>query len=315
MNHSTHPAIKPSFLLITLLGSVLFTSCGSPPNTHSAQMPMTLASPAVPGSADNAVTNEVAQAPSEPGVQGEVAAKPLQARTQLIRKAQISLSVTSIEKSISAVSQIVKQKQGDLLAFQDQKPLKDNSRHTASMEIRVPQEQLEITLDALAELGTIQNRTLTAEDVTTQLVDAEARLRNLRNQESTLLKIMDRSGSVGDVLKVSNELSKVRQTIEQIDAQLKSLRSQVAYSTITLQLEKDITSIPTERPLGKRVQETWNQSTYAVSEFTVGLLLVGTGLLPWTPFLLLMGGGAYSLIRLRKQQNRPSVQHPPNARP
>jgi len=40
---------------------------------------------------------------------------------------------------------------------------------------------------------------LTAEDVTTQLVDGEARLRNLRRQESILQKIMDRSGSIPGV--------------------------------------------------------------------------------------------------------------------
>ncbi len=59
----------------------------------------------------------------------------------------------------------------------------------------------------------------------------------MQKTESTLLEIMERSGSVSDVLKVAQELSDVRQSIEQINAQLKSLQNQVAYSTITLKLE------------------------------------------------------------------------------
>jgi DNA repair ATPase RecN len=91
------------------------------------------------------------------------------------------------------------------------------------MKIRIAQDKLETILDALAKLGTVQRRNLSAEDVTNQLVDIQARLRNLQQMEASLLQIMKRSGSVGDVPKVAKELSDVRESIEQIDAQLVNL--------------------------------------------------------------------------------------------
>lgn len=67
-------------------------------------------------------------------------------------------------------------------------------------------------------MGTVENQMITAEDVSDQLVDVQARLRNLRKSEEMVLKIMERSGSVGDVLKAANELSTIRESIERIDA-------------------------------------------------------------------------------------------------
>ncbi|GAC1478319.1 MAG: hypothetical protein NVS2B14_19540 [Chamaesiphon sp.] len=173
------------------------------------------------------------------------------------------------------------------------------------MQMRIPQANLESTLDALNQLGTVEHRTLTAEDVTNQLVDYEARLRNLRKQESTLLKIMERSGSIPDVLRVAQELSNVRQSIEEIDAQLKSLQNQVAYSTIALELEATVASTPPEQPLGLQLQETWNQSTHSVSEFTVNLIRLSIQFAVWSPYLLLLFGAAWFGYTIHRQRHSP----------
>ncbi len=120
---------------------------------------------------------------SQPQVKRNLTSETPATRPQLIKKAALSLVVKSIDSSTKSVTDIVKKQQGDILGFQNEKPPDPSIRQTATMEIRVPQERLETTLDSLAKLGTVQNRALTAEDVTTQLVDNEARLRNLRKSE------------------------------------------------------------------------------------------------------------------------------------
>ena len=86
--------------------------------------------------------------------------------------------------------------------------------------MRVPQNLLEKTLNELAELGAVQSRNISAEDVGEKIVDFQARLSNLRRTESNLLKIMDKSGSVKDILSVAQELSRVREQIVRFTAQL-----------------------------------------------------------------------------------------------
>ncbi|MBD2002811.1 DUF4349 domain-containing protein [Funiculus sociatus GB2-A5] len=303
--------LKPSLLLSAFLGGIVLTSCASDINTAQVQIPMMLSDRAVPSPQAMPAPASEALANNNSTAQSVAKAQVPRVRSQLIKNAEIAVSVNSIEKTIQQVTKIVQQQQGDLLGFQDQKP-KDGNRHTASMQIRIPQNQLETTLDTLAKLGTVQRRTLTAEDVTDQLVDNEARLRNLRKQESTLLKIMERSGSVGDVLKVADQLSKVRQNIEQIDAQLKNLRSRVAYSTITLTLEENIATTPPEIPLNSQVKETWNQATHSLGELAVGLIRLSIWLAVFSPFVFILVAASLGYNRLKKQQTPPT---PPQSEP
>lgn len=148
----------------------------------------------------------------------------------------------------------------------------------------------------------IINANITAEDVGDRLVDFQARLTNLRKTEANLQKIMDRAGSVRDVLTVAQELSNVRQSIEQIDAQLKNLQNQVAYSTITLNLKAAMFSTSPQPALGLQIQETWNNSTYSFSTFTVSLLKLGIWLIVYSPYLLILAAGVYSFTRWRRTQ-------------
>ncbi|HLO51895.1 MAG TPA: DUF4349 domain-containing protein, partial [Kamptonema sp.] len=120
-----------------------------------------------------------------------------------------------------------------------------------------------------------------------------------------------KSGSISDVLKASQELSKIRESIERIDAQLKSLRAQVAYSTINLNLEAAVSATQTQEPsLSLRVQETWGKATHSVGEFTLSLFALSLWLLAYSPYFLLMVAAAYGLNRLRKQQALPRAQDP-----
>lgn len=223
-------------------------------------------------------------------------------QSQLIKRAQLTLIVQSIHQTTESITEIIKKQQGDILKFEAQKSPDNSQRQTAYLEFRVPQQRLETTLNALAKLGTVENQMITAEDVSDQLVDVQARLRNLRKSEEMVLKIMERSGSVGDVLKAANELSTIRESIERIDAQLRNLQNQVAYSTINLRIESLVSVTPAQENLGLRVQETWGKATHTMGEFTwllVGLVL---WLLAFSPYLLIIGGGIYGYRWYRQNQ-------------
>ncbi|MBD2500322.1 DUF4349 domain-containing protein [Anabaena azotica] len=279
---------KSSLFISALLGGVIFTSCASVPPSANQE----LASAPVP--APGAVANFNQKADAAPQVP--------RSRPQLIKKAAMTVIVNSVDKSIDNVTQIINRQQGDLISLNEQQPTKENSRHTASIQLRVPQNLLESTLEELAKLGTVENRNITAEDVGDQLVDFQARLTNLRKTEASLQKIMDRAGSVRDILSVAQELSNVRQSIEQIDAQLKNLQNQVAYSTITLKLEAAVSSSSPQRGVSSQIQETWNNSTQSLGNFTVGLLKLGIWLMVYSPYFVVLAGGAYAFYRWRRNR-------------
>ncbi|NJM66978.1 MAG: DUF4349 domain-containing protein [Acaryochloris sp. RU_4_1] len=228
----------------------------SAPITSSQEVPQAKTEVAQADSTTNALENNI----SKPATAAEVP----QAKPQLIKRAQMTLRVDKVDPIVKAVAKVVQAHQGEVVGLQDRIPPDASIRHVASLELRIPQAKLDPTLEQLAKLGTVQNRSLSAEDVSSQLVDFQARLKNLRKSEEVTLKIMDRSGSIADVLKVSQELRTIRESIEQIEGQRQSLQTQVAYSTVNLTLEAAIATTPPQLSLGDQLQEAWSQSTHAL---------------------------------------------------
>ncbi|MEO1376529.1 MAG: DUF4349 domain-containing protein [Cyanobacteria bacterium J06635_10] len=286
---------KPNLFLSLFLGSLISTSCASSYDELSSPQGIVSSKAAVQEVADVAQVNE-----SVP-----------KRKPQLIKKARITVIVDSVDQSVDIVGQIINRQQGYLLSLQQTQLDKSNSRSRATIQMRVPQDVLETTLNELAKLGTVQNRNISAEDVGEQIVDFQARLSNLRRTESNLQKIMDKSGSVKDILNVARELSNVRGEIERITAQLKSLQNQVAYSTITLGLEAAVSSTSNQPGLPSQIQDTWNNSTRSFGAFTLGFLKLGIWLIVYTPYLLILVAAGYFLKR--KFRSAPAISQTPQS--
>lgn len=231
------------------------------------------------------------------------------AAPQLIKTATISLRVKEVPKALESVSTLVKAQRGDILQLQDQRPQQTGDRHRATLALRVPQAQLDATLEALGKLGTVQEQTVAAEDVSNQIVDAKARLKNLRKSEEVVLGIMERSGSVGDVLKVSQDLERIRSSIEQLDAQVQDLSQRVAYSTVRITLENEVIASPPSENLGTQLQETWSLATHGVSSLTVGLMKLILFLIAFSPYWGSIVAIVWFLHRRGKNKRQP--QPPP----
>jgi ACT domain-containing protein len=299
---------RGSGLLITsvMLGQIFLGSCSAGVNHELQSMPN--ASPSTANSeAAKTVQEDGARQDLSQSLQSKaIAAQP---KAQLIKTADLTLRVQNVEAMVQKATAVVAARGGDLLGLQDQVPEDADTRRTATFKFRVPQAELDQTLTDLTKIGTVETRSIQAEDVSTKIVDSEARLRNLRKSETVVLGIMERSGSVADVLKVSQELGQIRSQIEQIQAQVQNLRGQVAYSTINLTLNAAIAQNQQGEPLGDRLKETWSKSTHALGETTANLLRFALWLLVFSPYLL---SGAGLIWLVRKGLARPKQPVTPN---
>jgi len=106
------------------------------------------------------------------------------------------------------------------------------------LALRVPDARFENFLDDLSKLGKVKDKSASAQDVTEEVIDAEARLKNLVVTRDRLRKLLERTADVKDVIAVERELSRVQGEIESLEARLKRLRSQVQLSTVNLRIER-----------------------------------------------------------------------------
>lgn len=141
------------------------------------------------------------------------------------------------------------------------------------------------------------------QDVTLHYVDLEARIRNAERQEERLLEILGKAETVEDILRVEQELARVRGQLEAMTAEFRYLSDQVDFSTISVSLKETPTASPTITASGLR--GVWQRGVAGlVNSVNAMLTGLGSGLvflftaLPY--FLLLAGVGVPTAIVARK---------------
>ncbi len=108
----------------------------------------------------------------------------------------------------------------------------------ATLTVRVPESSFDAAVKRFAALGDVQSVSTSSEDVTSQYVDLQARLLHYRAVERRLVRFLAATDNVNQMLAVQDRIDNVQLTIEQLSAQLKSLRETTTYGTLSIFLRE-----------------------------------------------------------------------------
>lgn len=153
---------------------------------------------------------------------------------KLIRRAQVAVEVS--RGKVRETAQLAESIVATNFGYIEQSSLSGNADKEMTsyyMVARVPAEGVEKTVDELCELGRVTKEDSSIQDVTDQYVDLDARLRNKINQENRLLEIMGEAKTVGELLQVEGELSRVRGDIESMQAQMNNYDKLTSLASIS----------------------------------------------------------------------------------
>lgn len=106
----------------------------------------------------------------------------------------------------------------------------------ADITVRVPANVYNAAIRRFGELGRVQGVQTSATDVTSQYVDLRARLSQARQVDRRLLGFLARTTTVTEALAVQARIDATQLKVEQLAGQLKALRAQVTYGTLTVSL-------------------------------------------------------------------------------
>ena len=107
-----------------------------------------------------------------------------------------------------------------------------------TLVVRVPARSYAQAIERLSDLGRVEAREESGQDVSQELVDLEARTRHLEAVERQLLELLERADTVAAALAVQAELNQVQLELEQARGRLRFLDDQVAYATISLDVRE-----------------------------------------------------------------------------
>ncbi len=156
---------------------------------------------------------------------------------QVVRTSSIDLLVKSPAESAHKIRSLTERMGGFLVRLQTNGA---RDATNATLTIRVPIARFEEVGAEIRKLGLrVESEQMEAEDVTTQYIDQQARLRNLQAQEAQYLTILKQAKTVKDTLEVSEKLNEVRGEIEQQQAEFEALSKQVETVAITVSLHSE----------------------------------------------------------------------------
>lgn len=139
-----------------------------------------------------------------------------------------------------------------------------------NMTIRVPAQKLDEALTSIKEdvvEVTYENRS--GQDVTSQYVDLQSRLKAKQEAEKNLLKIMDTATNAEDVLAIYMQVQNIQTEIESLKGQIQYYEESVALSAISIRLVAEETVQPIEIG-GWKLQGTANDAVQDLILFTQG---------------------------------------------
>jgi len=234
-----------------------------------------------------------------PYVKGQVAS-PVANTRHVIHKATIELITPDVRAAFLKAGLILNEGLGEHV--QDSSLTGSGETASANLTLRVVASRLSDVCNALRELGVVVSERREGQDVTGQVVDIEARLRNEQRVETELLALFDqrKDAPLKDVLDLRQKLSEVRAGIEQLVAQRDHLSRLVSLATVLVIIRTG--EKPAKEPkdeglwhyFAESIQHAWRSGLRGLADTIASLLGIFIGGLIW--WILL----AVALLLLRR---------------
>lgn len=201
---------------------------------------------ATPMAAPSAETSEEEDFTGGGALQSDLVAALPQDR-MIVKNGDMDLLVEDTARAIDQVTQVAVDNGGYVLSSQSWMV---GETRAATIVIAVRADQFETAMRRLRAIAMeVLFETSSGEDVTSEYVDLESRLRNLEATRDRIRTFLDRATTVEEALEVNAQLADIEAEIEQVRGRMTYLSGRSAFSTITVDLSMPgPTPTPTPTP-------------------------------------------------------------------
>lgn len=259
------------------------------------------------------------QAPEPPNVAG--LPDPVPQNQYLAIDISFGVEVADISKGIDAVVALSDRHGGQI--YERDISIADDRSSRASFVIKLPPKEVESAIADLDAIGIRRTASQGTEDVTSQVVDIDARLTTAQASLDRVRKLLETATDLGDVLSLESQLTERETLVEQYQATKRALAERVSLATLRvhLSLSPEPVTKAVEQPkedskmtIGKSFRTGWNGFVKMLAAI---LIFIGYT----APFLLVLAVVAATLFpvirrrnrRLREQRSRSAAPPPPPA--
>jgi len=151
---------------------------------------------------------------------------------KITKTGDINFETKDIVKTKSAIQKQVKALKGyiesDEISTYDE-------RKSNTLTIRIPSSSFDTLINNVAEQATkIDSREVRLSDVTEEHIDLDKRLKTKKELEARYIQLLQKATKVEEILKIEEQMGKLREDIESTEGRFRYLNGQVDYSTLNV---------------------------------------------------------------------------------
>lgn len=225
---------------------------------------------------------------------GRTDADPPARQSALVNTGHVSLSADDVQKA-RLQAQSVADRHGGEVTESETSSDEDGKASYARLVLRVPAKSYADALADLEEIGTLRDSSSSTEDVTTQVIDVEARVKVQRASIERIRTLLSAAKDIGDIVRIESELSRREAELDSLLGQQAHLADQTSRSTISVDISRTDEDEPEEDRDGflGGLERGWD----ALVAFTSGALLVLGAVIPWLPLVAVVLAAGWWVVR------------------
>jgi len=153
----------------------------------------------------------------------------------LIQRASMTVRTKQVGEALQEVRVIVAGVQG-VVADELTETGPGGEPRSSTLTLRVPAASFDAVLSDLGELGRVRSQQVTTQDVSTEVVDVEARVVSAERTLRRIRELLEQADDFSDVLSLESELARREADLASLKAQQAYLADQPSLSTVSLTL-------------------------------------------------------------------------------
>ncbi len=158
---------------------------------------------------------------------------------KIIRSASITITATDVEDAYAKILEYIKANGG----YEFSGNVRKGNYTSVVSSIRIKPENLDTTLEFIAECGELNNQNISSDDITDSYYDAEIRLESKRKSLEKYYEFLELAETIEDVIALQNQIDYITADIEAYEGRLKMWDSLTNETSISIYINQKVDPI------------------------------------------------------------------------
>ena len=191
---------------------------------------------------------------------------------KIIKNGDMEIAVSNLLEAKNKISEIIKNNKAYL---QSETFRNSDTSENINLVIRVPHQNFDAIINSFSDgIGSVEAKTVKAEDVTEEYTDVSIKLENKRIYLEKYREMLKNAASTKDMLEIQENIRALEDEIDVAEGRLRFIDDRVNYSTLELLLfkEKARSSATSKIGFGSRFGDSIAEGWNSFVSFLLGLI-------------------------------------------